>query len=647
MCDFCHIVTGLSYLFIAFFIRNVIMYMMNLSLNKKYLSCVALIIFAFIFFYSFIFSTSSFYQSIKWKAIDLLFSVQKIFFAVPQEIKQIVIVAVDDKAIKKAKMGWPWERKAYAEIIRKLNSFSPSLICLDFTFAGEGKDKQDNLLLSTAIRENKNIILSSYYDSNMELVSPLPEFSQFALKTGYVNKIKDLDGIIRRFHPFHKDKSGSIDNYTIEIDILSSLYHKAEKDIFLRIPSLSDGSCFINYLAKPKDFIVYSLVDVFSDNIKPDIFKGRIILFGGTTDIIHDIYQTPLGNMPGVYILANTLTTIMSQRYLVAVNRLISYFIFIFFAFLTGLLTFKYGIGKGIIITILASILLFAISIIIFRQGFIFDWFTAVIIILPVSILTAFYRYVVIIKLNMEDLRKANIEIKNAQKEIVRREQLSTIGKLTSSIIHELSNPLRNVTNCIEVLKEKRKIDEETEEFLEMAYKEINRAKRIGEDLKTSYTPHVEDKIPADINGLVTDIAKISQQAIKAKGIALKLDLDNDLPLIPVSLDKIKQVFLNMLLNAADATESGKSIYIITKKQGTDWADIIFKDEGCGISKEQLPKIFDAFQTTKKDKKGTGLGLFISYEIVKAHKGRITVESEPAKGAIFTIKLPINPVRSY
>lgn len=615
---------------------------MNISINKRCSTYLILTTLIIILLYSFLISTSNFYQSIRLKALDFLFSIQRAFSPPLHQLDRFAIITIDDATLKAVSMRWPWERRFFSEIIRKLDSFNSEIIYLNFTLSGETKSGTDDLFLSQAMIEAKNIIMPSYYDSNMELVSPLEIFSSSAEKVGFVNKVNDVDGVVRRFHPYHEDEGGSIDNYAVELCIYSSLGNTSEADVIPKIPLLKDGSTYINYLARPEDFGGYSLIDIFTNKAEPGFLKGKVILLGSTSEITHDIYQTPLGNMSGIYIVANTLATIMSGRYLVDLNPLL---VFIILPLLTGFLIFKYGIGKGTLVVISASFLTFTFSFILFRHGFILDWFSTIFIIVINSVAVAFYRYIVILKINMKELERANVEIKNAQKEIVRREQLSTIGKLTSKIIHEISNPLVVITDHLEMLKERIKDTDEVKEILNSAHQEVLRAKRISEDLKVSYTPHVEEKIDTEINNLLLDIVRLSRKGIESNGIILELNLSEKLPLVPVSPDKIKQVFLNMILNAIDATESGKHISISTKsikdESGEDWVDIIFRDEGCGIPEEELDRIFDAFYTTKKHKKGCGLGLFISDEIIRAHKGRISVESKVGAGTKFTIRLPV------
>lgn len=598
-----------------------------------------------LFIQSLLINHSIFYQDIRNKALDFLYLLQNSIFPVPADTKDIVIAKIDDETIEDIKIRWPWTRKYFAEILQKLNSFNPKVILFDFMLFGESKEKEDDFLLSAVIKDIDNIILASYYNPSGELVMPLELFSSFAKKTGYINKIKDTDGKVRRFYPFHVNEFGRKDNYCIEICTLNHIYNLNEEDICKDIPLKTDDSAYINYLVSTKDFEAFSLKQIFEDNIDTERLKNKILILGGTSEIMHDAYATPFGNMPGVYIIANTIITLISGRYLIPANQSLLYLILFAITSLSVCITFRYGPGKGILNTILLSFTIFTISFFIFYKGIIFDWFSLAVATLIGVISASFYRYITILKENIKDLEEANIKIKDAQAEIIRREQLSAIGKLTSIIIHELNNPLASISDFIEILKKKIKATSEIQNILDSAYQEIRRAIRIGENLKTSYTPHIEDKTFENINNILTEIIESSVQSIKNKGINLRLNLDNNLPLIPVSKDKIKQVFLNILLNAVDATETGRHIYITTRlfkdEAKAEWVDIIFKDEGCGIPEDEMQNIFNAFHTTKKHAKGTGLGLFISYEIIKAHRGNIFAESKISEGSIFTVRLPI------
>jgi signal transduction histidine kinase len=127
------------------------------------------------------------------------------------------------------------------------------------------------------------------------------------------------------------------------------------------------------------------------------------------------------------------------------------------------------------------------------------------------------------------------------------------------------------------------------------------------------------------------------------KNIQLIFDSDSDLPLIECEANQLKQVFINILKNALEAIPTGGSIHVAIKKMDTDHVMVRISDNGIGISPEKIKKLGEPFYTTKE--KGTGLGLMVSYNIIKNHKGHIEVYSEPGQGTTFEIILPISPQR--
>jgi signal transduction histidine kinase len=139
---------------------------------------------------------------------------------------------------------------------------------------------------------------------------------------------------------------------------------------------------------------------------------------------------------------------------------------------------------------------------------------------------------------------------------------------------------------------------------------------------------------------------EITKVGTKAKNIDFNVKLSDDLPNLPLVADQLEQVFVNILLNAVDAInestdESKEKSISIESALADDFAIINFSDTGSGISEENLNKIFEPFFTTKSQGKGTGLGLWVSYGIIKSFQGNIEVKSEIGKGATFTIKLPL------
>jgi signal transduction histidine kinase len=185
-------------------------------------------------------------------------------------------------------------------------------------------------------------------------------------------------------------------------------------------------------------------------------------------------------------------------------------------------------------------------------------------------------------------------------------------------------------------------------EKLELVKNQVTRISKIIRDLVDFSRPSNYELQLTDINHNVAEAVEIIKVGTKAKNINFKVFLSDKIPLLPLVADQIQQVFVNILLNAVDAISEHnppkRNCNIEVKTDATeDNVIITFEDDGVGIQEENLVKIFEPFYTTKKEGKGTGLGLWVSYGIIKSFQGDILVESTIDEGTIFKILLPIHP----
>jgi len=176
-----------------------------------------------------------------------------------------------------------------------------------------------------------------------------------------------------------------------------------------------------------------------------------------------------------------------------------------------------------------------------------------------------------------------------------------------------------------------------------MAIRECDRVARLTGDLQSFNRPTSARLDLLDLHAALADILLLCKKNFQNEGIKVQMELAPDLPRILMVADQLKQVMLNLLTNAGEAIGSGGgSISIATRRIGAEVA-ISFTDTGAGISAENLNHIFEPFFSTKSAVKATGLGLAVSYGIIKRHGGRIEVESEEGQGACFTVFLPVAP----
>ncbi len=233
-------------------------------------------------------------------------------------------------------------------------------------------------------------------------------------------------------------------------------------------------------------------------------------------------------------------------------------------------------------------------------------------------------------------------ELQESQAHYLHAEKLAAIGKLSASIAHEFNNPLQGVMSILKGLKRRAILEEEDKELLEAAIAESERMKNLIRSLQDFSRPSPGKRVVMDIHASINSLLLLYKSDFKRKKIYTVLNYAEQLPPILAIPDQIKQVFLNLLNNAADAClQTGGKITIST------WHDkktisVAIKDNGVGIKPEQMDLIFQPFYTTKPEVKGTGLGLSVCHGIAQNHQGEILVESRPGEGSTFTVRLPIS-----
>lgn len=233
-------------------------------------------------------------------------------------------------------------------------------------------------------------------------------------------------------------------------------------------------------------------------------------------------------------------------------------------------------------------------------------------------------------------------ELKASQARLVQSVKLAAMGKLAASIAHEINNPLQAVQSCIYLVAESVDASSPYFRYLEIARQELERIARIVQRMLDFYRPGDEGRRPTAVGALLDDVLTLMHKQLEQGRVVVQTDYAPDLPVIMAVADHLKQVFLNIILNAMEAMPQGGMLLIRTRKE---WADdghpmvsIAFQDTGVGIPANSLDQIFDPFYSTRPG--GTGLGLSVSYDIVARHGGRIEVESQVGKGSTFTVILP-------
>jgi signal transduction histidine kinase len=223
---------------------------------------------------------------------------------------------------------------------------------------------------------------------------------------------------------------------------------------------------------------------------------------------------------------------------------------------------------------------------------------------------------------------------------IKQTEKMSSLGRMASGIAHEINNPLAGILLYSSNLIKKVPDQSPLKEGLGIIMTETTRCKGIIQGLLEFARDREPQKVPADINAIIKKSLQILKNEFYIHHIAVEQELSKNLGQASLDENQIEQVLVNILLNAIQAIDKNGAISIKTySKTLHDNLKIEISDNGCGIAKEQIDKIFEPFFSTKAS--GTGLGLAVSYGIIKNHQGHIKVDSRPGQGTRFTITLPV------
>ena len=243
-------------------------------------------------------------------------------------------------------------------------------------------------------------------------------------------------------------------------------------------------------------------------------------------------------------------------------------------------------------------------------------------------------------------------ELSIVEAEVEQGEKLASIGLLASGIAHELNNPLTGVLTFSSLLRKKMQDGSEDAEDLDLVIRETKRCASIIKRLLDFSREKIPTRGLFNLNQIIEETVHFIDRSASLQNIRITTDLDPELPQLWGDADLIKQVILNLLVNAEQAIEAHGNISVESRRciatdhpqlgvEDLQMVEIAIKDTGCGISEANLQRIFDPFFTTKGVGKGTGLGLSVSHGIIKAHGGRLKVESIVGEGSTFHIYLPI------
>ena len=242
-------------------------------------------------------------------------------------------------------------------------------------------------------------------------------------------------------------------------------------------------------------------------------------------------------------------------------------------------------------------------------------------------------------------------ERRNLEKQLIHTQKMESIGTLAAGVAHEVGNPLASISALVQIIQRQTN-DDFIKEKAELVKKQITRISKIIRDLVDFSRPSNYELKLTDINENIRESIEIVRVGKKAKDIEFLQYLDLSLSPLPLVSDQLQQVFVNILINAVDAilekraqfpSDVRSSIRVTSSLQNDSYI-IVFEDNGIGVKEDKITKIFEPFFTTKTEGKGTGLGLWVSYGIVKSFQGDIKVESKLHEFTRFTIHLPAGSV---
>jgi signal transduction histidine kinase len=258
------------------------------------------------------------------------------------------------------------------------------------------------------------------------------------------------------------------------------------------------------------------------------------------------------------------------------------------------------------------------------------------------------------LRATVASLEAANAELKKAQTEVIRAEKLASVGRLSAGIAHEIGNPISIVTGYLELLKQAGLTEGERSEYLARAEKEIERISAIIRQLLEISRPSHSGPRRISVHEIVANVAQVLNLQPFMSHVRLTTELGASADAVWADSNQLRQVFLNLIINSADAISARGSgargeLVVATDnlpenggapESDRGWIRIHFKDNGCGIAEINLANIFDPFFTTKEPGKGTGLGLSVSFMIIESFGGRMRVESKLGQGTCMTVSLP-------
>jgi signal transduction histidine kinase len=236
-------------------------------------------------------------------------------------------------------------------------------------------------------------------------------------------------------------------------------------------------------------------------------------------------------------------------------------------------------------------------------------------------------------------LSEVYAQLQASFEQLRRADRLSALGELSAGLAHEIRNPLGSIEGAVQILRRPNLAEDTKQEFGKLAADEVDRLKGLLTNFLQFARPQAPRRRVTMIKPLLEAVRGLTEETAKMGGCRVRVDSPGELLSVTIDPDQIKQLLLDLLLNAVQAMPEGGEVVLRASKR-PDAITIEVQDEGVGIDPENLEKIFDPFFTTRPN--GTGLGLSIAYQIVRQHQGRLEVLRNPGRGMTFVVLLPLD-----
>ncbi len=249
-----------------------------------------------------------------------------------------------------------------------------------------------------------------------------------------------------------------------------------------------------------------------------------------------------------------------------------------------------------------------------------------------------------------QEVQRLNEQLFEMQRSLSHAERLAVSGRIVAEVAHEVGTPLHSVAGHLELLRKALPpaiLTEEVERRLDVIESQLGRVTGIITQLLDVTRRSAGEPVPVDLNRLLRETIELVRPGMSGAELTLRVDAAPDVPPVRGHASQLQQVILNLLTNAMDATPPGGRVEVTTRAvPGRGQVLIEVRDTGHGITLAERRQIFEPFFSTKEPGRGSGLGLFISGQIVRDHKGMIEVESEPGRGSTFRVNLPADEAPS-